>query len=262
MRPINRPSQVSAFSIIELMVVVAIMSLLLAILIPSLNRARETSRRTVCAANLRQIGVGLFAYANENQDIGPAVMSRMGTTAPRVLLSKVGAYANHGLLLENVMTDPRVFYCPSQEAFNFNPRPEYLKKTYVAGSYAYAVHIPAEQAPTMGRLRHLSIASDDFVARLGAETGIGADAHKVGYNVLYTDGSAAWYQDEDRSIAHRAVHWDDETDDVTYNTLYTSAGSSAPGSGDYGDELDVFRVWHSFCYNQPDPFGEPEPSDP
>ena len=54
----------SGFTLIELLVVVGIIALLIAIILPSLGRAREAvSRDAACASNVRQISIGLFAYA-------------------------------------------------------------------------------------------------------------------------------------------------------------------------------------------------------
>ena len=52
----------SAFTLIELLVVIAVIALLMAVLLPSLRAARERAKRTVCAANLQQIGRGIMAY--------------------------------------------------------------------------------------------------------------------------------------------------------------------------------------------------------
>src|ERR1041385_559269 len=60
-----------AFTLIELLVVVAIIALLIAILIPSLGKARETTRRTTCAANLKGQGQGFAIYAAEFSDKVP-----------------------------------------------------------------------------------------------------------------------------------------------------------------------------------------------
>jgi len=62
-----------AFTLIELLVVIAIIALLISILLPSLSRARELSKRTVCAANLRGIGQAMYIYAQDEPGVFPAI---------------------------------------------------------------------------------------------------------------------------------------------------------------------------------------------
>ena len=73
------------FTLIELLVVVAIIALLIAILLPSLGKARELSNRSVCAASLRGMIQSMNVYGNENADAYPAVKSPLSaglTTSP------------------------------------------------------------------------------------------------------------------------------------------------------------------------------------
>jgi prepilin-type N-terminal cleavage/methylation domain-containing protein/prepilin-type processing-associated H-X9-DG protein len=64
----------SGFTLIELLVVISIIALLVSILLPSLQRAREAAKSAVCKAQMRQVGFAFVMYADDNEDmICPAV---------------------------------------------------------------------------------------------------------------------------------------------------------------------------------------------
>jgi prepilin-type processing-associated H-X9-DG protein/prepilin-type N-terminal cleavage/methylation domain-containing protein len=67
----------AAFTLVELLVVLGIIGLLVAILLPSLIKARRQALRVACQSNLRQLGTALLAYAHENRGWFPGASSSL-----------------------------------------------------------------------------------------------------------------------------------------------------------------------------------------
>ena len=59
------------FTLIELMIVVAIIGILASLLLPALGRARATARRAVCVSNEKQLGIAFAMYLDDNEDYYP-----------------------------------------------------------------------------------------------------------------------------------------------------------------------------------------------
>ena len=75
----------TGFTLIELLVVVAIIALLVAILVPSLTRARELTKRTVCLANLHHMSIALVVYANDYDSYMPTNIDWLFVSDPYYL---------------------------------------------------------------------------------------------------------------------------------------------------------------------------------
>lgn len=117
----------SAFTLVELLVVIAVISVLMAILIPCLNAARERSKRVVCASRLQQIGQGIVIYASNYDDRCPETTTRGSfhirstiayyTTIQDVTGApgkRVGGPFNLGHLFhEEIIEKPEILYCSS-----------------------------------------------------------------------------------------------------------------------------------------------------
>jgi prepilin-type N-terminal cleavage/methylation domain-containing protein len=78
LRKMARP-RVRGFTLVELLVVIGIIAVLVGILLPALNRAREGARRTSCLANLRSLGQLITMYANQNKGQIPIGVSSSTT---------------------------------------------------------------------------------------------------------------------------------------------------------------------------------------
>jgi prepilin-type N-terminal cleavage/methylation domain-containing protein len=71
LREVSREPASDGFTLIELLVVIAIIAILAGLLLPTMARAKESGRRTHCISNLRQIGLGIQMYRDDNSDRPP-----------------------------------------------------------------------------------------------------------------------------------------------------------------------------------------------
>ena len=158
------------FTLVELLVVMAIMAALAGLLLPVLGRAREKGRRTVCMANLKQIGLAIHMYAEDYYERFP------GNGVEDTGSSEMG------LLFPRYINAPTVWDCPGDKKTAFATISNH---TLANSSYAYDDE-------------HLESEDLDLKLSLSADKGISTTLTKKsnhsneGLNVLYLSGAVKW----------------------------------------------------------------------
>jgi prepilin-type processing-associated H-X9-DG protein len=146
------PPPASAFTLVELLVVIGIITILIAILLPAMARAKEQARMVACQSNLRQIGMAMVMYTNENKQRFP-------------FHADIGGMNKEDWIYWQASRDPResaiakyigdfkadVFRCPSDD---IQSRPRILTERYV---YSYTFNFLFASNPGLPKIRAGSV---------------------------------------------------------------------------------------------------------
>jgi type II secretory pathway pseudopilin PulG len=221
----QRPN-LSAFTLVELLVVVSVIALLIAILLPSLRKARDQAKLVTCGSQLRQIGIAIHTYAAEADGLiprGPTPGSPPDFEANDLATNQLWIGAGSpssptqhprernglGPLLSRAASDPRAYFCPADDNFNRQEElPRIGTDDHAYGSYLYR-QLDQLPAGSVGRLD--SLGANRIEHQTVRVEALALDTNTLGpaeYNLRHTNHRAFWANllFRDTSVArHRNV---------------------------------------------------------
>jgi len=207
-----------ALTLLQLLVVIAIIAILMAILLPTLEHVRHQSYIAKCASNLRQVGLALSAYANENHGGYPRTtyapgqppVSGTGANAPDPFAAN-GPQTNDVtaalFLLRRTQALPaELLICPYGDITSFEPDPadplthsnftDYHKNLGYSYANPYPPKTVEDAGYRLGRTTNatFAVAADLNPGPRAKPAGNSRNHEDEGQNVLWGDGHVTWEQ--------------------------------------------------------------------
>jgi prepilin-type N-terminal cleavage/methylation domain-containing protein/prepilin-type processing-associated H-X9-DG protein len=137
------------FTLVELLVVISIIGTLVALLLPAIQAARESARRTQCISNLRQIGMAIDQYVDRQGPRGkfPDCANATKTVSTKLpsLMEVIGPYCE---ITDATKERSELFHCPSDRDYPNKDDAEVTYETYFEAddtSYEYDARRAANQ---------------------------------------------------------------------------------------------------------------------
>ena len=143
-----RPNNRSAFTLVELLVVIAIIAILAALLLPALAKASQSAEMTRCLSNLRQIGIGMEMYLNDNAEVFPPfqrgntnMAAALGGQDPSAPLFTGSFPAAAGRLLAGYVPAAGTFRCPADKGMTIGDSyPPFRPTVYQTAGCCYRLN--------------------------------------------------------------------------------------------------------------------------
>jgi len=198
MKPTGNEKLGRAFTLVELLVVISIISLLMAILLPALGKARASANRTYCMANLHQIGIAMRSYLDDNRDIFPICAAYPWSITDPNAAGYAPPITN---VLGKILKEPKVFICKADTVKKY-----YLRTgntSYQYNSFLAGITIRETPLAQSGvKEKDIDVMSDfDAIhpgVAQGTETYIqGGRVRKVFKNYLYADWHVSDYKKQE-----------------------------------------------------------------
>lgn len=182
-----------AFTLIELLVVISIIALMISILLPALQGARDVAVQTACASKLHQAAIAVTNYAVDHDGFLPSLKSDPNATYTGSI-DKLFENGQRGLgrLVPHYVVDPTAFYCPRDEVVlnQYQASQPMSNAVNSNSSYAYFGGMDAARDPFFMPLAGTSLVriEDPSPTQMPLSIDRWATFHQYTSNVLWLDG--------------------------------------------------------------------------